>query len=280
MTVQAVVTAVKNEFVRLQIDCSQLSGVAFRENCADTPEPELAKLYAVGDKVKARVLDFDKAQRRIHFALKPSLLPQEDADVPVVSFSLSHAGDRFRRRGRSRRRRPIFGFRIRRRIAGARRRGPAGQFRLGAAGRRCLSRFRTRIDAEEACETIGAGGGGEGARAGGGGGAGVGGGVRAGAGGAASGVAGVAAVRGVAAVADGGGEGARGAAARTEDDAGAPGGGAEQSVAGAAEPGGGGWRRGVAADVICGGAAEDGREDGGSAHGGHLRGEEAVGGGV
>ena len=44
MTVQAVVTAVKNEFVRLQIDCSQLSGVAFRENCADTPEPELAKL--------------------------------------------------------------------------------------------------------------------------------------------------------------------------------------------------------------------------------------------
>ena len=40
------------------------------------------------------------------------------------------------------------------------------------------------------------------------------------------------------------------------------------------------WRRGVAADVICGGAAEDGREDGGSAHGGHLRGEETVGGGV
>ena len=89
MTVQAVVTAVKNEFVRLQIDCSQLSGVAFRENCADTPEPELAKLYAVGDKVKARVLDFDKTQRRIHFALKPSLLPQEDgAPLPIAVFGI------------------------------------------------------------------------------------------------------------------------------------------------------------------------------------------------
>ena len=128
MTVQAVVTAVKEEFVRLQIDCSQLSGVAFRENCADTPEPELAKLYAVGDKVKARVLDFDKTQRRIHFALKPSLLPQEDdEDVPVAIPRAFHPGDRIGRRGRAGgRRRRFRGLRFRRRVAGARRCGAAG----------------------------------------------------------------------------------------------------------------------------------------------------------
>ena len=57
---KGVVTRVRENSVFVRLDYTNIIGIVFRENCADTPSPDVEKLYAVGDAVKARILEFDK----------------------------------------------------------------------------------------------------------------------------------------------------------------------------------------------------------------------------
>ena len=75
---KGVVTRVRENSVFVRLDYTNIIGIVFRENCADTPSPDVEKLYAVGDVVKARILEFDKSKRQLRLSLKPSDLPEEE----------------------------------------------------------------------------------------------------------------------------------------------------------------------------------------------------------
>lgn len=83
LIVKGSVITIKENFVIIRLSYSTIAGIAFKENCADTPSPDLGKLYAVGDTVKARVLEFDKSKRQLKLSLKPSDIP-EDEDNQVI----------------------------------------------------------------------------------------------------------------------------------------------------------------------------------------------------
>ena len=82
--VTGVVTSIKARSVWVHINFSPITALAFQDRCADTPKPDLAKLYAVGDSVKALVLDVDKGKHQVTLSLRPSDLPAEEEEDVVV----------------------------------------------------------------------------------------------------------------------------------------------------------------------------------------------------
>ena len=79
------VTRIRENAVFVRLNYSNIIGIVFRENCADTAMPDIEKLYAIGDSVKARILKFDKSKRQLRLSLKPSDLPEEE-ETQVVKM--------------------------------------------------------------------------------------------------------------------------------------------------------------------------------------------------
>lgn len=82
---KGIVTRIRENAVFVRLNYSNIIGIVFRENCADTAMPDIEKLYAIGDSVKARILKFDKSKRQLRLSLKPSDLPEEE-ETQVVEM--------------------------------------------------------------------------------------------------------------------------------------------------------------------------------------------------
>ncbi|KAG0334330.1 rRNA biogenesis protein rrp5 [Podila humilis] len=78
--VKGTIKAVKDIGVFIKIDHSIVSGLCHISEISENHVPNITKLYAVGDPVKARILDIDMEKKRISFGLKSSYFEEGDAE--------------------------------------------------------------------------------------------------------------------------------------------------------------------------------------------------------
>jgi rRNA biogenesis protein RRP5 len=86
MEVTGVVKAVTNLGVFVNIDKCFIPALSHPNQARETEDEDLSTLYAVGDKVKAKVLKVDKEKKRITLGLKPSLFTEENEDRADVNM--------------------------------------------------------------------------------------------------------------------------------------------------------------------------------------------------
>ncbi|KAF9131428.1 rRNA biogenesis protein rrp5 [Mortierella sp. 14UC] len=79
--VKGTIKAVKEIGVFIKIDNSTVSGLCHISEISENHVPDVSKLYAVGDPVKAKILDIDMEKKRISFGLKSSYFEEGDAEV-------------------------------------------------------------------------------------------------------------------------------------------------------------------------------------------------------
>lgn len=79
--VKGTIKAVKDIGVFIKIDNSTVSGLCHISEISENHVPDVSKLYAVGDPVKAKILDIDMEKKRISFGLKSSYFEEGDAEV-------------------------------------------------------------------------------------------------------------------------------------------------------------------------------------------------------
>ncbi|KAG0047226.1 rRNA biogenesis protein rrp5 [Gryganskiella cystojenkinii] len=78
--VKGTIKAVKDIGVFIKIDNSMVSGLCHISEISENHVPDVSKLYAVGDPVKAKILDIDMEKKRISFGLKSSYFEEADAE--------------------------------------------------------------------------------------------------------------------------------------------------------------------------------------------------------
>ncbi|KAG0094044.1 rRNA biogenesis protein rrp5 [Podila epicladia] len=78
--VKGTIKAVKDIGVFIKIDNSVVSGLCHISEISENHVPDVSKLYAVGDPVKAMILDIDMEKKRISFGLKSSYFEEGDAE--------------------------------------------------------------------------------------------------------------------------------------------------------------------------------------------------------
>ncbi|KAF9954571.1 rRNA biogenesis protein rrp5 [Mortierella alpina] len=78
--VKGTIKAVKDIGVFIKIDNSAVSGLCHISEISENHVPDVTKLYAVGDPVKAMILDIDLEKKRISFGLKSSYFEEGDAE--------------------------------------------------------------------------------------------------------------------------------------------------------------------------------------------------------
>ncbi|KAG0199143.1 rRNA biogenesis protein rrp5 [Mortierella sp. GBA30] len=78
--VKGTIKAVKDIGVFIKIDNSTVSGLCHISEISENHVPDVSKLYAVGDPVKAKILDIDLEKKRISFGLKSSYFEEGDAE--------------------------------------------------------------------------------------------------------------------------------------------------------------------------------------------------------
>ncbi|KAF9315459.1 rRNA biogenesis protein rrp5, partial [Podila horticola] len=78
--VKGTIKAVKEIGVFIKIDNSVVSGLCHISEISENHVPDVSKLYAVGDPVKAMILDIDMEKKRISFGLKSSYFEEGDAE--------------------------------------------------------------------------------------------------------------------------------------------------------------------------------------------------------
>ncbi|GJJ74975.1 rRNA biogenesis protein RRP5 [Entomortierella parvispora] len=81
--VKGTIKAVKDIGVFIKIDNSMVSGLCHISEISENHVPDVSKLYAVGDPVKAKILDIDLEKKRISFGLKSSYFEEADAEEGV-----------------------------------------------------------------------------------------------------------------------------------------------------------------------------------------------------
>ncbi|KAF9094819.1 rRNA biogenesis protein rrp5 [Mortierella sp. AD031] len=79
--VKGTIKAVKDIGVFIKIDNSTVSGLCHISEISENHVPDVSKLYAVGDPVKAKILNIDMEKKRISFGLKSSYFEEGDAEV-------------------------------------------------------------------------------------------------------------------------------------------------------------------------------------------------------
>ena len=79
MTSDAIVKKVNDWGVVIQFEDSSATAIVLKEDCDDNEVEDVRALYAVGDKVRAVVLEKDEKEKRIRASLKSSLLPANEA---------------------------------------------------------------------------------------------------------------------------------------------------------------------------------------------------------
>ncbi|KAF9919994.1 rRNA biogenesis protein rrp5 [Linnemannia zychae] len=79
--VKGTIKAVKDIGVFIKIDNSTVSGLCHISEISENHVPDVSKLYAVGDPVKAKILDIDLEKKRISFGLKSSYFEEGDAEM-------------------------------------------------------------------------------------------------------------------------------------------------------------------------------------------------------
>ncbi|KAF9579822.1 rRNA biogenesis protein rrp5, partial [Lunasporangiospora selenospora] len=78
--VKGTIKAVKDIGVFIKIDNSTVSGLCHISEISENRVPDVSKLYAEGDPVKAKILDINMEKKRISFGLKSSYFEEGDAD--------------------------------------------------------------------------------------------------------------------------------------------------------------------------------------------------------
>ncbi|KAF9913688.1 rRNA biogenesis protein rrp5, partial [Lobosporangium transversale] len=78
--IKGTIKAVKDIGVFIKIDNSNVSGLCHISEISENRVPDVSKLYAVGDPVKAKILDIDLEKKRISFGLKSSYFEDADAE--------------------------------------------------------------------------------------------------------------------------------------------------------------------------------------------------------
>ncbi|KAG0367667.1 rRNA biogenesis protein rrp5 [Mortierella sp. AD032] len=91
--VKGTIKAVKEIGVFIKIDNSTVSGLCHISEISENHVPDVSKLYAVGDPVKAKILDIDMEKKRISFGLKSSYFEEGDAEVDEDEEESAEASD-------------------------------------------------------------------------------------------------------------------------------------------------------------------------------------------
>lgn len=92
-TVTGVIRSVENYGAFILIDNSErISGLAHRSEMAEEVVQDARKLYAEGQKVKAKVLKIDQANRKVNLGLKPSYFEDEDSGLDDDMMGLDIGG--------------------------------------------------------------------------------------------------------------------------------------------------------------------------------------------